>query len=93
MDIVKYEWAVSMMLKANEFWFYALICAVLLGLRRGERRTLLANTLDLAVPGTAAGFFNFSSATVGIAMLLSTALATPDVWRQIRTTSSNVSPT
>ncbi|KAK3350072.1 hypothetical protein B0T25DRAFT_549720 [Lasiosphaeria hispida] len=80
------ETAAVLQVEGQRLWFFALVCAIGAGVmrvRRGEGgRRLVADVLDLAVPGAVVGWVAASPGTVGVLMLGSTWLTTVEVWER-----------
>jgi hypothetical protein len=47
-------------------------------------RKIVTDGCDLLIPGTAAGWMDFSSGTVGLASVVSTVLPSGDIWERIK---------
>ena len=86
------EQVAGMVVDGQRFWFAGLVCAVVAGgvrVARGGReggwrvwRRLLADGLDLAVPGSVVGWVELEPVTVGWCMLGSTVLTGWEVWER-----------
>ena len=80
----------GMVVDGQKFWFAGLVCAVVAGGVRvaqgkgGWRvwRRLVADGLDLAVPGSVVGWVPWGPVTVGWCMLGSTVLTGWEVWER-----------
>ncbi|KAH6842929.1 hypothetical protein B0I37DRAFT_436895 [Chaetomium sp. MPI-CAGE-AT-0009] len=83
----------GMVVDGQRFWFVGLVCGIvgavvrLGGKERGEGRgkvvrRLVADVMDLAVPGSVVGWVPLEPRTVGLLMLGSTVLTGMEVWER-----------
>ena len=86
------EWGKVLRVESQRFWLFALVCGATAGAlkvkgggvegrkRYRTLRKMVANVLDVPLPGVVVGWVPVSDGTVGVCMLLSTWLTASEVW-------------